>query len=144
MPVLFHGTRHAHATAMAGPANGQGAIDVTRGGGEFGRGFYTQKSQANALAWAINRFKPADRPCVLQLDVVDASYLAQNIKLLDLKDARKLTQKLRSNGTTKTYLHGGDIVVGPLNLNAKKEQQKFESSNAQTLVNGPNTARTVI
>jgi hypothetical protein len=28
-----------------------GAIDVSLGGGEFGRGFYTQSSVANALTW---------------------------------------------------------------------------------------------
>lgn len=143
MPTLFHGTRWTFATQMAGtPTHGQ--VDVTRGGGEFGRGFYTQKSRANSLSWAINRFKVADRPCVLQLDVQDQSYLALNIKLVDLKAAKKLTVKLRSNGMTKTYLHGGDVVVGPLNLNAKKEQQKFESSKGQSLLNGTDTARTVI
>jgi hypothetical protein len=143
MPMLFHGTRRNSATQMAGtPAHGQ--IDVSRGGGEFGRGFYTQKSQANALAWAINRFRPADQPCVLQCDVQDPLYLALNIKLLDLKDAKKLTQTLRSKGTTSTYLHGGDVVVGPLNLNPKKEQEKFESSKSQVLLNGTDTARTVI
>src|SRR5438309_1618714 len=128
MATLFHGTRRIFATQMAG---NPGKVDVTRGGGEFGRGFYTQKSQANALAWAINRFRPADQPCVLQLVVKDQPYLALSIKLLDVKDAKKLTQILRKKGTTKTYLHGGDAVVGPLNLNAKKEQQKFESNNGQ-------------
>jgi hypothetical protein len=128
---------------MAGKPN-HGQIDVTRGGGEFGRGFYTQKSQANSLAWAINRFRFADLPCVLQLDVQDQPYLAMKIKSLNLKDAKKVTLKLRSNGTTKTYLHGGDVVVGPLNLNSKKEQQKFESNRGQSLLNGTDTARTVI
>ena len=143
MPALFHGTRLTSATQIAGtPTHGQ--VDVTRGGGEFGRGFYTQKSRANALAWAINRFKPADQPCVLQLDVNDALYLARDIKLLDLKDARQLTQWIRSNGIAKTYLHGGDVVVGPLNLNPKREQQKFESTNGQALLNGPGTSRTVL
>ncbi|HVX15902.1 MAG TPA: hypothetical protein VHC22_32260 [Pirellulales bacterium] len=143
MPTLFHGTRLNFARHMAGTA-AAGQIDVTLGGGEYGRGFYTQKSQANALAWAINRFSPAAHPCVLQLDVQDPLYLALNIKLLDLKDAKKLTQKLRKTGTTKTYLHGGDVVVGPLNLNTKKEQQKFESNNGQALLNGRDTTRRVI
>ncbi len=144
MPILFHGTRRAHAVAMVGPPGGPGTIDVTRAGGEFGRGFYTQNSQANAIAWAIGRFKPADLPCALRLDVNTQLYLGLKIKLLDLKDAKKLTAKLRNNGTTRTYLHGGDVVVGPLNFNPKKEQQKFESMNSQNLLNGADTNRTVV
>src|SRR5260370_1277806 len=47
MPVLYHGTSWAVATTIAGnPA--AGTIDVTRGRGEFGRGFYTQDSSGNA------------------------------------------------------------------------------------------------
>lgn len=47
MPVLYHGTSRAFATAMAGtPVSG--TVDVTRGRGEFGRGFYTQDSSGNA------------------------------------------------------------------------------------------------
>ena len=140
MPTVFHGTRQTFATQKAATP---GTVDVTCGGGEFGRGFYTQKSRANAVAWAINRFRPADGPCVLQLDIVDGEYRKRKIKLLDLKDARQLTQSIRQKHIAKTYLHGCDVLVGPLNLNQHREQQKFESADAQNLLNGPDTTRTV-
>ena len=140
MPTIFHGTRLSFATQMAATP---GTIEVTRGGGEFGQGFYTQKSRANALAWAINRFGRASGPCLLQLDIADGKYRKQKIKQLDLKDARQLTRTLRQSHRTKTYLHGCDVLAGPLNLNQHREQQKFESADAQNLVNGPDTTRTV-
>ena len=143
MPTVFHGTKHADATTMAGPASGNGTIDVSRGGGEFGKGFYTQKKRAHAMAWAINRFSPSDLPCVLKLEVDDGKYLALDVKLLDLKDARKLTQKLRQQKRTKSHTEGKDVVAGPLNLDPRREQQKFESSDAEDLLNGPDTQREV-
>jgi len=141
MPTLFHGTRHSFATTMAKTSGG---IKVNSGGGEFGRGFYTQNKQANALAWAINKFPHNANPCVLKLEVDDASYMALNIRLLDLNDAKKLTQKLRSKGTTRTHTEGCDVVVGPLNQSRFREQQKFESANSEALLNGTNTIRTVV
>jgi hypothetical protein len=57
---------------MAGPpAN----IQVGLGGGEFGRGFYTQYSERKAREWARNvaaRFNGP--PVVLRLDVDDGAY----------------------------------------------------------------------
>lgn len=143
MPTVFHGTKHADATAMAGPAGGSGTIDVSRGGGEFGKGFYTQKSRAYAMAWALNRFSPTDHPCALKMEVDDSKYLALDIKLLDLKDARKLSVRLRQQKRTKSHTESKDVVVGPLNFNPKREQQKFESSDAEDLLNGTDTTREV-
>jgi len=61
-----------------------GNIDVTRGGGEFGRGFYTQYSERRALQWAIrcsNRINGL--PCVLRLDIDDNSYGNMDIQHLN-------------------------------------------------------------
>jgi hypothetical protein len=65
MPIFFHGTRRVDAVAMAGPP---GTIDVTIGGGEFGQGFYTQDSSANALTWVQHRFPAGQFPCLLELN----------------------------------------------------------------------------
>ena len=69
MPTFYHGTRRVDAVAMATggtPPGTFGTIDVTRGSGEFGRGFYTQDSKSNALTFAQNRF-PGQGPCLLEL-----------------------------------------------------------------------------
>ncbi len=72
VPTVFHGTGLNDAQHMARPP---GQIDVTQGGGEFGRGFYTQYASWGARAWAI-RVAPRlnGAPCVLRLDIDSAAY----------------------------------------------------------------------
>lgn len=140
MPTFYHGTRLADAVAMAGPP---GTIDVTRGGGEFGRGFYTQSSRSNALTWAQNRFG-AQFPCVLAVDLEDGIYASLRKRRLSHQQAARLTQQLRRHRKTKTHLVGVDVVVGPLSGSQQIEQQKFESANSQAVLNGPSSKRHVV
>lgn len=140
MPTLYHGTRHADAVAMAGPP---GMIDVTRGSGEFGRGFYSQTSKSNALTWAQNRF-PMQSPCLLELEIDDRLYQNLHQRVLNHNEAARLTRRLRRRGTQNTYLEGVDLVVGPLSGSRWIQQQKFESAQSQALLNGPNTQRRVV
>ena len=93
---------------------------------------------------ALNRFSASDSPCTLRLEIDDGTYLALDIRLLDLKDAKQLTQTMRSRKQSKTYVCGVDVVLGPLNLDHKNEQQKFESAKAENLLNDSQTTRTVI
>ena len=111
MPRLFHGTRHVDAIAMQDTGTGSGGIDVTRGSGEFGRGYYTQDSSANALSFVQNRFPANQRPCILQLDIDDTKYNGLSRRILDARQARRLTRRLRSRGTTGTHSEGVDVVV---------------------------------
>jgi hypothetical protein len=141
MSVFFHGTRRADAVAMAGPP---GTIDVTIGSGEFGQGFYTQDSSANALTWVQHRFPAGQFPCLLDLNIDEQAFASLAARVLTLRQAVRLTQRIRAAGTTGTYAEGVDLVVGPLNGSNWIEQQKFESPASQALLNGPQTQRTVI
>jgi hypothetical protein len=140
MPVYYHGTSHAFATAMSGVPN-NGTIDVTRGGGEFGRGFYTQASVSNAhrRGYAIY----GNQGAVLVVDIDDALYHSLQLRTLTLNAAQMLNAKLK--GTQRNaYTTADDVIVGPLVGQPKIMQQKFQSLHAQNLLNGPNTLRTVI
>ena len=138
MPVFYHGARRRpDATAMVGPP---GTIDVTRGGGEFGRGFYTQDSKANALTWVLN----CPQSCVMEVDIDDQEFAALSIRALSHKKAWRLTQRLQANHTKDTYVAGVDAIVGPLNGSRYIDQQKFESATAQTLLNGSKTQRRIV
>ena len=46
--------------------------------------------------------------------------------------------------TQGTYTTADDAIVGPLVHQPRIEQQKFQTANAQTLLNGPFTQRVVI
>jgi hypothetical protein len=123
-----------------------GQIDVTAGGGEFGRGFYTQYSEWHARAWAI-RTSPRlnGAPCVLRLDIDDAAYGALTILYLDGITGPALTAMIYQTNQQDTYVDGTcDVTEGPIMGNVRRMQQKFESANAQALLNGGSTTRTVI
>lgn len=142
MPRFFHGTRHADATAMQDDGHGNGQINVTIGGGEFGRGFYTQDSGANALSFVQNKFPSTQRPCILQLDMDDQQFAHLSKRILDSRAAKRLERRLRNNHQTATHVENVDVVVGP--LSQWNDQQKFESLASQTLLNGPDTQRRVV
>src|SRR5438105_11292401 len=94
MPVLHHGTSRAFATAMAGtPA--AGTIDVGRGRGEFGRGFYTQDSGGNAACRGQTLYGNNSEVLVLTID--DQAYHALNFRRLTLNMAQMLNAQLRAS-----------------------------------------------
>jgi hypothetical protein len=140
MPVLYHGTSRAFATAMAGTPT-PGTIDVTRGGGEFGRGFYSQDSVGNAARRA--QYLYGNNSAVLILAIDDHAYHALNLKRLTLNMAQVLNAQLRGNNTQHTFTTVHDAIVGPLVYQPKIGQQKFQTVNAQNLLDGTMTIRTV-
>lgn len=131
----FHGTSLSVATVLQA-----GGVDVTRGEGEFGRGFYTQKSSSEAMRWAQGRHRDG---AIVEFRVSAAAYGTLSVKALDLKKARALTRRLASPVKRRTYLSGRDVMIGPLNGNDRNPQAKFESGAAQVVLNGAGTTRTV-
>lgn len=143
MPALYHGTSRAFATAMAGTPAAGGTIDVSRGRGEFGRGFYTQSSSGNAYRRG-QAIHGSNNSAVLVLEIDDRAFSGLNVDRLTLNQAQLLNAKLRSNNAQGTYTTNHDVIVGPLVGQPRIEQQKFQSLAAQTLLNGGQTQRTVV
>lgn len=141
MPVFYHGTSRAFATAMAGTVAAGGTIDVTRGRGEFGRGLYTQDSPGNAARRGQAIY--GNNSAVLILTIDDHEYHALTFQHLTLNRAQMLNAQLRGSNTQHTYTTVHDAIVGPLVYQPKIGQQKFQSKKAQTLLNGPLAQRTV-
>ena len=139
MPVLYHGTSFGYATAMAGPP-AVGTIDITRGEGEFGQGFYTQKSSSNAARRGQGIY--GQNYGILVLTIDDQAYHGLRFKRLTLRMVQRLDARLKNNHTKHIYTTAHDVMVGPLVGEPKIEQKKFQTVNAQTLINGPQTQRT--
>ena len=140
MPQLYHGTSRAFATAMAG-STAAGAIDVTRGRGEFGKGFYTQDSSGNAARRGQLLYGTGGAVLVLTVD--DSAYHGLNFKRLTVNMAQKLNARLRASKTIGSYTTAHDAIIGPLVYQPQIQQQKFQTTSAQQLLNGPLTQRTV-
>jgi hypothetical protein len=125
---------------MAGTPS-TGAIDVARGGGELGRGFYTQDSSGNAARRGQYLYGNNSAVLILMLD--DRAYYALNFRRLTLRMAQALNTRLRAGSSRQTYTTTHDALIGPLVYQPRIEQQKFQTANAQDLLNGLLTQRAV-
>jgi hypothetical protein len=143
MPLLYHGTSRAFATAMAGTTAADGIIDVSRGRGEFGRGFYTQSSSGNAYRRGQALYG-GNNSALLVLDIADVAYHGLGFQRLTLNRAQMLDATLRINNTQGAYTTSHDVMVGPLINQPRIQQQKFQSANAEGLLNGVQTQRSII
>jgi hypothetical protein len=139
MPVFYHGAIRHFARAMIGPPR---AIDVGLGGGELGRGFYTQSSIGNAMRWASGR--SPQNAVVISVSLQDAAYNLLSKQILKGKQVRRWNYRLRQTHNENIHVFNCDVVVGPIISKPHIEQQKFESPNAQAALNGPLTMLVMI
>ncbi len=139
MPDYFHGTKQPFANTIVG-----GAVDVARGTGEFGVGFYTQQRVTDAWHWAYGRWKKKeDEPAVVVVSIAAADVSALKMKgPLDHKKSDKLRQSAEKAGKSK-YVAGVDVVVGTIKDRPMKKQEKFESATAQALLNSNKVTRSL-
>lgn len=128
--------------SMAGTPVAGGTINVMRGRGEFGRGFYTQSSSGNAYRRSQSLYG-SNHSALLVLDIDDVAYHGLSFDRLTVNRAQMLNATLRNSHTQGVYTTNHDVIVGPLVNQTSREQQKFQSANAQALLNGTRTQRTI-
>jgi len=136
----YHGTSTLIATTLA-----SGGVNVTLGGGELGRGFYTGEYLHKAKAWAFHRYRDKQYN-VVQFSHSDNDIVNLTIKLLDYGAATLKRSQIRQANQTRTFLFNVDMVWSPIvgSKHASEDQYKWESQNAQGLLNGPNTTKVII
>lgn len=122
--LTYHGT--ALGVAMRLVSNPH-EVDVTRGGGELGRGFYAGDSIALAAAWAQGRFSDC---AVLQIVLADAEYVRLSILTLKQHEVAAKWQKLKSSRQTRMFTFGFDVVYAPF-ATYPAWQHKFETLTAE-------------
>jgi hypothetical protein len=130
--IVFHGTSAAAAARIVGPPL---SVDVTRGGGELGCGFYTGDSISLAVSWAKGRFG-ASLGKAIQIDVDNSAYAGLNV--LSIGRQRHIWWQwkyLAFKSRTATYLFGYDAVCAPFATLDMSLQIKFESAAAQNVLN---------
>ncbi len=140
--ATFHGTSAAVARGIAGSK--RGAVDVTRGGGELGRGFYTGEHLYEAKAWAFHR--DGDKQGnVVEFATEEGAFFALDVLSLDAGEAGRLRQRLRQAATSRTHRAGVDVIWAPIvgSDRVTGQQYKWESASAQSVLNGQQTVRRV-
>ncbi|MFT8634192.1 hypothetical protein [Novacetimonas hansenii] len=137
--TVFHGTSEPHAAKIAA-----GGIDVTLGGGELGRGFYTGEFLYEARAWAFQTNAEGNAR-VVEFEIDDSDFFATEPLSLTASQAMAYRNNIRLANTTRTYLFDRNVVWSEIvgSDRVKGDQYKWESSTAETLINGPNVTRTV-
>lgn len=134
--ILFHGTSQTYATGIEKIGG-----DVTRGGGELGRGFYLTDQLAFAVAWAKGQYGPTAGK-VVEFDISNSSYATLNVRSVSQLRVCSTWYQLKLTNRTRTYLFGVDVVFGPICHYPHITQHKFESNAAETLLN--NSLRTIL
>ena len=105
---LYHGTSKNCELDLI-----NGRVDVTKGGGEFGQGFYTSNKVYLVSAWSWHKFK--QKMSVITYDVDDSKLMCVRIKQLSQKQAtnkRKDIQKRQMK--RKLVFEDYDLVIGPV------------------------------
>ncbi len=131
--IVFHGTNSAYANTIVGPPS-----DVQlRGGGELGKGFYLGESIALANSWAKGRFN--DDSAVIEFNINNSEYIKLNTKVIrGQKEVKQLWKSLCKNSERNSYLFNFDVVCAPFATIDFSYQYKFESEDAQVLLNNSN------
>lgn len=130
--IVFHGTNASAAAAIAGPPP---CIDVTRGSGELGQGFYVGDSISLAVAWAKGRFGAIEGK-VVQIDVDNSAYATLNILVIQRRRYVWWHWKyLAFKKTRATHMSGYDAVCAPFATLDMSIQIKFESVAAEKVLN---------
>lgn len=129
---VYHGTNKSARNSIVGPPQ---SVDVSKGGGEMGAGFYVGENMSMAIAWAKGRWKKAS---VLEFDVSNKLYAQLNLKQMNHKQVLNDWHQLKRANQHRTHNYGVDVVFGPLATNPFAVQYKFESIAAESLLNNSN------
>jgi hypothetical protein len=133
--ITYHGTDIASANHIIGPPSN---IDVARGGGELGRGFYL--GEHVALAAALSRGKFGLDGVVLKFEIDETAYAQLNTRVINRRvNVYSFWKCLIIRGLTRKHLYNVDVVCAPFATIDFSFQYKFESQNAQATLNNHST-----
>jgi len=132
---MYHGTKANAAKLIQGPPTN---VEVNSGGGEMGQGFYVGDNLTLAISWAKGRYR---HPAVIEFQIDRKQYAKLSFYRLSHMQILNTWHQLRRLGTHRTHKFGYDIVFGPLATIPYSAQYKFESNDAQTLLNNSTTDR---
>lgn len=125
----YHGTRKDFAETICG-----NNIDMTRGGGELGQGFYVGNLAHKAYSWAWHKHKKEFS--VIEFDMDRAEFNKLDTLYLSRESARRKRWFIRTIRKSRNFLFGYDAVWSPVvgRETTNFHQTKFESDKAKTFL----------
>jgi hypothetical protein len=136
----YHGTSIQIAVVLQ-----NGKIDVNKGGGELGKGFYTGEHLWEAKAWAENRYNEK-RNNVVEFDHNDNDIEKLDYKIIDQGSACLHKYNIKRTSQTRSYTFGFDMIWAPIvgSDRANGDQYKWESINSQNYLNSTKVIKKLI
>lgn len=109
--ILYHGTSKEFLSDLI-----TGKIDVTKGGGEFGQGFYTGNKVHLVSAWAWHKSKRFKQEmAVISYVVNDYAMIDLRITMLTTDQAINIRKRTRNEYRTRNVVFtNSDLVIGPV------------------------------
>lgn len=131
----YHGTSDSSANDLL-----DGRIDISKGGGELGQGFYLGTALHVAKAWAKQMH---DCETVIEFQIDDNDFWNFDIQSLNEIEAIERRSIIRARGETRSFKFNKDIVWGPIVGGPKvySDQHKWESPNGERFLNGSSVLR---
>ena len=127
--VVFHGTDQISANKILNEK-----IDVTKGGGELGRGFYVGENVSLVASRA--KGKNQNDFAVIEFNVDNSEYIRLNIKNIGRRElVYKQWQSFFKRNITRTFLSGFDVICAPYATFDFSNQFKFESKAGEDVIN---------
>ena len=105
---LYHGSASKYAAVLTSKQ-----IDVTKGGGEFGQGFYVGNNLhlVSALAWQ----KFQENMSIVEYEINASSLPTLRILILSKTQAKAIRYKLaKKRRKRQLYFKDNDLVIGPV------------------------------
>jgi len=138
--VCYHGCpKHIIKKLLAGK------IDVSVGGGELGRGFYSTLDLWAAKQWAISIHQSET---VLKIEISDEDFADLDSLILSTSQAQYYRNKIKQSKETRIYLFNRNVIysqiVGDKMVAKNVFQLKWESRIAERLLNSDAVKRTQI
>ena len=141
---IFHGTDPQTAASLI-----KHKVDVSRGGGEFGQGFYMGTSKRLAKRRAFHKTEGHLGSAKLAMDSNKSNTFVVSINLTELQKyffnikydkvgSKLLYEKIKKKRAQSTYKLGQDFIMGSVVGTGRYFdvlQFKFESSNSQDMLN---------
>lgn len=126
--IVFHGTDITSANSILK------RVDVTKGGGELGRGFYLGENVA--LAASLSKGKFGGNSKVVKFDINDSEFVKLDIRTINkARYVYRTWQSLLRRKKAFTYLYNSDVICAPYATINFSYQYKFESASAENVIN---------
>lgn len=132
----FHGCSEDHVNELL-----SGKIDVNKGSGELGQGFYLGTALHVAKAWAKQKF---DCESVLEIQILDKDFWAFDIQCFTREEAIEQRRLIRSIEKTTSFKFNKDVLWSPIigGPVVYADQHKWESQKGELFLNSTNVLRT--